>query len=205
VGFKQLEASYHVNAGDPGTKAVLCALAFHSCDTCGLAWPGVKLLVSETEFGATAVRKGLAAITASGLAAVFRFPHGGRGLSTEYVVLTHVRELSPAPCVDCGQRMKNPPRPGAFVAPNPPPRDAISGNPPGNPPRNVIKGTARVDTNSHSTAQQSGSASPPEVETDLSVRPTLDPSPASQIPADSQDALRALGLFTTPTDKSDPR
>ena len=116
MGFKQLEAAYRLTAGKPSPKAVLLAMAWHSCDVCGTTWVPVRDLVDETELGRTTVSDALSALTRDGWLNIGRFPHGGRGLSTEYVVTTHLRELSPAPCGKCRENMKKPPASGWFYS-----------------------------------------------------------------------------------------
>lgn len=99
---------------DPSPKAVLTCLAWHACNSCGLAWPGVQCLSTETGLGKTAVREALEVLKVGGHLRVNRFEHGGRALSTEYVVMPALRWKSTAPCGECRLRMKNPPAGGAF-------------------------------------------------------------------------------------------
>ena len=130
VGYKIGEVASRTVAGGPSPKAVLNAMARRACDACGLTWTGVDLIAADTELGRTTVRESLAKLVSAGLLVAARFPNGGRGLSTEYLVLTQVMELSPAPCGQCAARMKNPPPAGAFArlsGKNPPPAGAFSG------------------------------------------------------------------------------
>jgi hypothetical protein len=108
-------AGYRISLGNaPATKSVLIAIADAGCNACGLAWPGAPLLESKTELGNSTVRKSLNELERQGLIRTVRYPNGGRGVTTEYLVLEHVVELSPAPCEECRKRMKNPPPAGTY-------------------------------------------------------------------------------------------
>jgi len=107
MGMMPITAAFEVTVGDANAKALLVALADHACEHCGLAWPGVKLLREKTEQGEKRVQAGVKLLLDAGLLAVFRFPHGGRGLSTEYVVLPHLWEGATRPCIRCRSVMKS--------------------------------------------------------------------------------------------------
>lgn len=114
MGVVSIGLAYSLNIGDGVTKAVLIALADSACDTCGLAWPGMACLERKTEFGATAIRKALSELSAQGIVHARAYVKGGRGRSTEYILLSRFRELSTAPCVKCQANMAKPPRGGGY-------------------------------------------------------------------------------------------
>lgn len=92
------------------TKLVLLALADHACEECGLAWPGRRLLGQKTLLGPTRIGKAVDELLAVGLVVVHAYPKGGRGRSTEFVVLPGLK-LSPPPCPRCLEAQK--PKPTA--------------------------------------------------------------------------------------------
>jgi hypothetical protein len=89
-----------------GPKLVLYQLADLACDTCGLAWPGLSYLIEHTGMQSRSVSGALASLRNTGHVVVHRYATGGRGRSTEYVVLPGLMKLSPAPCGECGKRLK---------------------------------------------------------------------------------------------------
>lgn len=91
------------------TQHVLHALADHACECCGLAWPSVPTLAAKCNLGATTVREALDRLERAGLLRVHAYPQGGRGRSTQYVVLPELAELSTAPCGKCAGNLRNPP------------------------------------------------------------------------------------------------
>ena len=105
---RHLAAARTIVTGSPGAHAILVQLADCACDKCGMAWPGVSNLMRWTEMGETSVRKALDLLRDKGLVDIHAYPKGGRGRATEYVVLPHLGELSPAPCGECRQRMVKP-------------------------------------------------------------------------------------------------
>jgi len=202
MGFKAVEAAYPVTVGSPGGKAVLMALAWHACDSCGLTWVGVEALARDTEMGATTIRKALASLAGLDLARVARFPKGGRGLTTEYVILPQRTDLAPAPCERCVSVMKKPPRAGAFrVIPpgNPSPPDAFAGLTGAKATgMGAIKPPPGGDHQSENN-HQSGAGAPRGVEPSLSVGQAFDhpaDDPAARQAA--EDALRAVREMTAP-------
>lgn len=92
--------------GSPGAKAILLLLCDRACERCGLAWPGVPTLARWSEMSVASVRRALDTLREAGHIDVHRFPKGGRGLSTEYIVLPALPDLSTAPCGECGKRLK---------------------------------------------------------------------------------------------------
>jgi hypothetical protein len=106
VGFFHVQAAYAVTAGSPGAKAVLVCIADRACDTCGMAWPGRQYLADRTELDPRRISVHLATLVRSGLLEVHGYGSGGRGVSTEYVVLPKVAKLSTAPCPKCAKLSK---------------------------------------------------------------------------------------------------
>lgn len=197
MGFQRLAGAYSVTTGASHAKAVLLLLAWHACDSCGLAWPGRKSIAERTEVGDRSVTAALALLVRDAHLTIFRFPYGGRGLSTEYVVLPSIGELSTAPCGECAKRMKN-------LAPD----ARISGNiAPGArfnrqdkyKPRKTGAGNLAPRAHQQSVQQQqSGLASLAESETPAPMNPapgvpaTSDHPTGWEIPAASKDALESL-------------
>lgn len=107
MGFRQQSAALRVQL-PPGPKNVLNVLAFHACDSCGRAWPGVPLLMLETGLSRRAVQDALVELRERPeLVAVYRYPKGGRGVSTEYLVMPAVAKLSTADCGNCSTRLES--------------------------------------------------------------------------------------------------
>lgn len=92
--------------GAEGRKAVLTALAYRACDECGLCWPGLRWLGQATEISERQVRRILTELATAGHIVVRRYSRGGRGVSTEFVVLPIVKKVFTAPCGRCLGRMK---------------------------------------------------------------------------------------------------
>ncbi len=120
---RHIDAAWQVKV--PGRqKLILLALADHACDDCGLAWPGVSRLTERTGIGATTLREDLQALTDAGLLEIRRYPRGGRGRATEYVVLRAYVEVGQSPCAECarklaGTRASDTHRPGDGFRPAP--------------------------------------------------------------------------------------
>jgi hypothetical protein len=106
VSFEHLDAAAQLEGLPPAPKSVLVHVAQHACVTCGLAWPGVPLLERKTGLGRTAIKLGLEWLVNAGHLKIHAYPHGGRGMATEYIVLPSITGLSTAPCGECRQRMK---------------------------------------------------------------------------------------------------
>ena len=114
MGWKALQATLAVEVGSASRKWVLALLAWRSCDSCGLAWPGVGRICDDTEMGERSVQNALAELAKAGLIEPRSYATGGRGRSTEYVVLPSRAGLSTAPCQECGQRRRNPANPAGY-------------------------------------------------------------------------------------------
>ena len=119
MGVVHIRAAYELTAGGPGLKGVLLAFADRACDECGLAWPGIKYLAEHAELGETKTREAIRILTERGFLSVHGFAKGGRGLSTEYIVLPHVAKLSTAPCGKCREMMKRHHTGVGFTGPEP--------------------------------------------------------------------------------------
>ena len=104
MGFRQQAAALKIQL-PPSPKNVLNILAFHACDLCGRAWPGVPTIALETGLSPRAVQDALKELRdRPELVTVYRYPKGGRGVSTEYLVMPAVAKLSTADCSRCGNR-----------------------------------------------------------------------------------------------------
>lgn len=98
MGFAQSRAALRAQL-PPGPKNVLNVLAFYACEQCGHARPGVALLMLNTGLGKRGVQLGLEALRSRpDLLRVYRYPKGGRGVTTEYVVMPEVAKLSTENC-----------------------------------------------------------------------------------------------------------
>ena len=101
---RHIDAAWQVKL--PGRqKLILLALADHACDECGLAWPGVSRLVKRTGIGTTRLREDLQSLTDVGLLEIRRYPRGGRGRATEYVVLGALVVVAQTPCATCARNL----------------------------------------------------------------------------------------------------
>lgn len=119
VGFAQTKAAQDQTTLKPGvplrspTKFVLVSLAIHACQDCGLARPGVALLMMETQLSERAVRQALKLIRGHtdehgehDWVKIHAYPHGGSGVTTEYVVFPRLAKLSTDECGRCASVAK---------------------------------------------------------------------------------------------------
>lgn len=105
MGFRQESAALKVRGLTPTAKHVLQVLAFHACEKCGRSRPGVPLLMDETALAERAVREALETLRGKPeLLSVYRYPRGGRGVTTEYIVMAGVARVSTADCGFCTSR-----------------------------------------------------------------------------------------------------
>ena len=169
------------------TKVVLLRLAWHACERCGLAWPGVPSIAKATGCGETAIRASLRQLEARGLISPRAYATGGRGRTTEYVVLPYLAGLSTSPCGKCVENLAPPGEkasrgegfraiPIASGGENPSPGEA-------QPSENQNHHRAR--------AREGGAAAP---QTRLDLPPT---SPTSEI---AQNRARATNLANAVTE-----
>lgn len=91
---------------DTYERILLLAYGRHACETCGLCWPGTARLEILTGIGHTALASVRGRLVAKGLLKIHAYPKGGRGMSTEMVVLPKDVELSTAPCGKCVDNLK---------------------------------------------------------------------------------------------------
>lgn len=194
MGFRHLQAAYTLTLGSPGRKSLLCVLAYRACDTCGIAWPGVKWLMASTEMSERSVQTCLRELTGAGLLQVHRYSRGGRGVSTEYVVLPQVAKLSTAPCGECADRMKNPAMRAGLSESTPQDVRGLDAK----PRKSSSETPQNVGYHQSEKHNQSGSALPREVETALTGRQGSDP--AAPIPPAVQIALRRARETAAATD-----
>jgi len=82
-------------------KSVLMHLAYPACKHCGLTWAGVGWIERKSGLGRTAIKDALQWLVREGHLQIHAYPHGGRGRSTEYVVLPRLIELSTPRCGEC--------------------------------------------------------------------------------------------------------
>jgi hypothetical protein len=59
----------------------------------------------ETGLGDRAIRSALEVLSRAGRLEIYRYPKGGRGRATEYIVLPGFKELSPTQCTTHGKTM----------------------------------------------------------------------------------------------------
>lgn len=188
-----------------GTKLVLVLFAFRACPTCGLCWLGTKRLMAETGLGETRIQKALRELRDGGLLKIHAYASGGRGRSTEYIVLPQHMELSTAPCGECRVRMKNPPRGEGFDkggTEKPPATRGVSAKPPAPRGKTPWTGTDQqlVNNNSHASG-------PGQNLTGGVSDADLDPTPPT--PQNSAQALQDVedmvsGRKPTPTPNQAP-
>ena len=202
MGVRQSEAAYAAPVAGVTTQAVLSCMAWHACNNCGLAWAGAKALVAETKASRSSVGECLAALRDAGYLEVFRYPNGGRGLTTEYIVMPQL-DRAPAPCPSCRGKMKNPPAGGTFME-KVPAGGTFGVNLPGKVPDQGPKPTGRPVPNSQSTEQQSGVASLRATKPGLPAGANLASHPADDPEAReaARMAVEAVRGFPTPTDTS---
>ena len=195
MGMKAICAAYELTAGDSANKALLVALADHACDECGLAWPGTKLLHAKTELRTKRIQAGLKSLIDAGWISVYRFPFGGRGLSTEYVVLPHLWDGAIRPCQRCRSAMKSPaPAARVLIEETTAPAARVSTETRALSALNPGDG---CPTNPHRTNNPHARA---RARRDDSGLPAGSESPSDstpQIPAESREALAQLGLLST--------
>lgn len=90
----------------PLERLVLLAYARHACEHCGLCWPGTVRLELMTLASRTAIATARRSLVDKGMLRIHAYPRGGRGMSTEMVVLPKDVELSTAPCGKCVDNLK---------------------------------------------------------------------------------------------------
>jgi hypothetical protein len=103
MGFAQEKAALAIKLPH-GVKHVLQCLAFRACGTCGHARPSVPLLALDTGMSERAVRDALVELRQRpDLLAVWAYSKGGRGRTTEFIVMPALAKLSTMDCADWGK------------------------------------------------------------------------------------------------------
>jgi hypothetical protein len=103
MGFAQEKAVMGLKL-PPGVKHVLQCLAFRACGTCGHARPSVPLLALDTCMSERAVRDALVILRGRPeLVTVWAYSKGGRGRTTEFIVMPALAKLSTMDCADWGK------------------------------------------------------------------------------------------------------
>ncbi len=190
MGFPQEAAALTVPLPH-ATKHVLQVMAFHACERCGRAWPGVPTLVKETGLGDRAVRSALADLRGRpDLVTVHAYPNGGCGVATEYIVMPGVARFSPAECGRCASRGDTLHQPQGNALP-----------PAGNPARRRVK-TLRTGTDQPSENHQpsargraQGGAASPQTAINLPDIPT--PSQFAENARQAREMIERLGVHVT--------
>jgi hypothetical protein len=100
VGFAQEKAALAVQL-EHIPKHVLQCLAFRACGLCGHARPGVAQLALDTGLGERSIRDALVELRGRpDLLTVYRYPKGGRSVTTEYLVMPGLAKVIPTECPD---------------------------------------------------------------------------------------------------------
>ena len=179
-------------------KLLLYDLAIRACPHCGLTWPGVPNLMRSTGMGETLLRDTLGELARQdrSLIVVHRYPTGGRGRATEYVVLPAHTKLSTAPCGECLSRQKTP-RAAVGIGEGNPPR---GGGYSQYPTENASIPHARVTHQQEVQQQQEGGLTP-------AVDPQAAPSGAATPPRSTpppSSATEARQAVEKMVDASEP-
>lgn len=197
MGWKAIQDSLAVQVGAPGRRFVLVLLAWRSCDSCGLAWPGVRWICDNSEMGERSVQAALADLAKAGFIEPRSYATGGRGRSTEYVVLPSRAGLSTAPCQECASRRRNPANPAGYSAggaETPQILRGIGGANHGKPRK--IRHENPAGFAPHQQENQDQQAA----ESSLPLGPAFDPTPsdASRVPMppDVRESLQSLGVLS---------
>jgi len=197
MGWKAIQDSLAVETGAPGRRLVLLLLAWRSCDACGLAWPGITWLCDNAEMSERSVQRALAELAGAGIVETRSYATGGRGRSTEYVVMPSRTELSTAPCAECGQRRRNPVKSAGYSAPGaetPQILRGIGGANSGKPRQNRHQKGVTVAPHQQENQDQQAA------ESSLPLGPAFDPTPsgASRVPmpTDVRESLQSLGVLS---------
>lgn len=99
---EHVQAALLLEKVPPTPKTVLVHIAYPACELCGLSWAGVPWLERKTGLGRTAVKGGIDWLVKHGHVVPFGYLQGGRGRTTEYIVLPQLfTELSTPKCGKC--------------------------------------------------------------------------------------------------------
>jgi len=208
VSFEHLDAAARLEGLPPAPKSVLVHVAQHACVTCGLAWPGVPLLERKSGLGRTAIKLALEWLVKAGQLRIHAYPHGGRGMATEYIVLPSLTGLSTAPCGECRQRMKRGRLAAGIderVTPKPAARRPVTAKPAGFGVENRPLGGPQSVRESESVTTASG-PSPPARE--AATPPPSDPTQplnATENARRAEELAHALGATLGPPSSRDAK
>ena len=111
MAYDHDDAAWDLRPTNPTAHHVLLCLAHAACAQCGVTWIGVRGICDRTGVGINAVRQALAWLTREDFIRIHRYPKGGRGRSTEYIVLPQLVKLSTPLCGKC-ERNQNTHTPG---------------------------------------------------------------------------------------------
>jgi DNA-binding transcriptional ArsR family regulator len=113
--------AFAAHTGGAGSKLVLLALALCSCRHCGLAWPGMKYLVQQTELGERAIEGHLKRLTELGLVRIHAYGQGGKRRATIYQIELGIVFSHLAPCeAHCRPLLANPAKSAGYEKPTTP-------------------------------------------------------------------------------------
>jgi hypothetical protein len=183
-------------------KLLLYDLAIRACPRCGLTWPGIPNLMRSTGMGETLLRETLGELSGPDrkLIVTHRYPSGGRGRATEYIVLPQHTDLSTAPCGECQSRMKTPRTAGGMTTSgqqNP----SRGGGYPRNPTVSDAKPHARVTHQQEVQQQQEGASrqvDPQASPSGAATPPLSDRNPATEAREAVEEMLRASDITPNP-------
>lgn len=106
MSVRHQRVAWDVIGLDTYERILLLAYARHACDVCGLCWPGSARLEILTAIGRTSLAAVRGRLVTKGLLKIHAYPRGGRGMSTEMIVLPRDIKLSTAPCGKCVDNLK---------------------------------------------------------------------------------------------------
>ncbi len=106
MSWLHIDAALLLEGIPAAPKTVLVHLGQPACEVCGLSWAGIGWLERKTGLGRTAVKAALDWLVHEHYLQVFAYPQGGRGRSTEYIVLPLLVQLSTPRCGKCVSNMQ---------------------------------------------------------------------------------------------------
>ena len=211
MSWSHLDAAANLEGLPPAAKSVLMHVAQPACEACGIAWPGVPWLERKSGLGKTAIRAALEWLVKAGHLKIYAYPQGGRGMSTEYIVLPQLTELSTTPCGECRSRMKRHRLAVGIdqsVTPKPTARRWVSAKPTAQTTQNPPRGGDQSFIESESFTRTSG---PSPSARGSATPPPSEPPPPTNAQESYQAVLRlvdavgdALGPPSLRTGNGDP-
>lgn len=106
MSVRHQRVAWDVIGLDSYERLLLLAYARHACEDCGLCWPGAARIEILTGIGRTTLTAVRGRLIAKGALKIHAYPRGGRGMSTEMIVLPRDIKLSTAPCGKCVDNLK---------------------------------------------------------------------------------------------------